>query len=126
MRMTARFLQEVEGEKQVYFTGSGAANYPIQGWAAYCASKAAVHQYAEVVAKEYPDVRIHAFRPGKVDTPMQAVIRGSSSTAFADKSHFVEAYEQGDLVQPVFVAEKLLEVFVSKTEIPVIFSTSNV
>jgi len=126
MRLTARFLQEVEGEKQVYFTGSGAANYPIEGWAAYCASKAAVHQYAEVVAKEHPGVRIHTFRPGKVDTPMQAVIRESSSTAFADKAHFVEAFEQGELVQPEFVAQKLLEVFVSKTEIPVIFSTSNV
>ena len=126
MRLTARFLQEVKGEKQVYFTGSGAANYPIEGWAAYCASKAAVHQYAEVVAKEYPMVRIHAFRPGKVDTPMQAVIRESSSTSFADKAHFVEAFEQGELVQPQFVAQKLLKVFVSKTEIPVIFSTSNV
>ena len=126
MRMTARFLQEVKGEKQVYFTGSGAANYPIEAWGAYCASKAAVHQYAEVVAKEHPDVRIHAFRPGKVDTPMQAAIRESSSTAFADKAYFVEAYEQGELVQPKFVADKLLEVFVSKTEIPVIFSTSNV
>jgi len=126
LRLTARFLQEVEGEKQVYFTGSGAANYPIEGWAAYCASKAAVHQYAEVAAKEHPQVRIHAFRPGKVDTPMQAVIRESSSKAFADKAHFVEAYEQGDLVQPHFVAQKLLQVFASKTEIPVIFSTSNV
>ena len=126
MRLTARFLQEVEGEKQVYFTGSGAANYPIEGWAAYCASKAAVHQYAEVVAKEQPGVRIHAFRPGKVDTPMQAVIRESSSTAFADKAHFVEAFEQGELVQPQFVAQKLLQVFVSESEIPVIFSTSNV
>ena len=126
MRMTARFLQEVEGEKQVYFTGSGAANYPIEGWAAYCASKAAVHQYTEVVAKEHPDIRIHAFRPGKVDTPMQTVIRESSSTAFADKAHFVEAYEQGELVQPKIVAEKLLEVFVSKIEIPVIFSISNI
>ena len=62
----------------------------------------------------------------EVDTPMQAVIRESSSTAFADKAHFVEAFEQGELVQPQFVAQKLLEVFVSKTEIPVIFSTSNV
>jgi hypothetical protein len=57
---------------------------------------------------------------------MQAVIRESSSTAFADKAHFVEAFEQGELVQPQFVAQKLLKVFVSKTEIPVIFSNSNV
>mgnify|MGYP003342004061 CR=1 FL=1 len=126
MRLTARFLQEVEGEKQVYFTGSGAANYPIEGWAAYCASKAAVHQYAEVVAMEHPKVRIHAFRPGKVDTPMQAVIRESSSQAFADKAHFIDAHEQGELVKPEQVAQKLLQVFVADSEIPVIFSTSNI
>ena len=126
MRLTARFLSEVTGEKQVYFTGSGAANYPIEGWAAYCASKAAVHQYAEVLAKEQPSIRIHAFRPGKVDTPMQAVIRESSSAAFADKAHFVEAFEQGELVKPEQVAQKLLQVFVAESEIPVIFSTSNV
>ncbi len=126
MRLTARFLQEVSGEKQVYFTGSGAANYPIEGWAAYCASKAAVHQYAEVAAKEHPTIRIHAFRPGKVDTPMQGVIRNSSAAAFADKAHFVEAYEQGELVKPEHVAQKLLQVFVADREIPVIFSTSNI
>ena len=96
MRMTARFLQEVEGEKQVYFTGSGAANYPIEGWAAYCASKAAVHQYTEVVAKEHPDVRIHAFRPGKVDTPMQTVIRESSSTAFSIKPILLKPTSKGN------------------------------
>jgi len=126
MRLTARFLSEVAGEKQVYFTGSGAANYPIEGWAAYCASKAAVHQYVEVLAKEHPKIRVHAFRPGKVDTPMQAVIRNSDAKAFADKDHFVEAFEQGELVKPEEVAQKLLQVFVANHEIPVIFSTSNI
>jgi len=57
---------------------------------------------------------------------MQAVIREKSSTTFADKAHIVEAFEQGEMVQPQFVAQKLLEVFVSKTEFSVIFSTSNV
>ena len=46
MRLTARFLKEVAGEKQVYFTGSGAAQYSIPGWSAYCASKAAIYLYA--------------------------------------------------------------------------------
>ena len=48
-------MQEVAGEKQMYFTGSGAAEFAIEGWSAYCASKAAVHMYARsVLAKEHP------------------------------------------------------------------------
>jgi len=57
---------------------------------------------------------------------MQAVIRESSSQAFADKAHFIDAYEQGELVKPEQVAQKLLQVFVADSEIPVIFSTSNI
>ena len=109
MRLSARFLNEVAGERQVYFTGSGAASYPIEGWAAYCASKAAVHQYAEVLAKEHPEVRIHAFRPGKVDTPMQGEIRSVSGHGFPSQHLFVEAHVQGDLVAPEAVARKLIE-----------------
>lgn len=125
MRLTARFLAEVAGEKQVYFTGSGAASFAIEGWSTYCASKAAVHQYAEVVAKEYPAVKVHAFRPGKVDTPMQAVIREADDAAFAMKQGFVEDYEQGKLVAPEAVAEALLSIFTTDKPLPVVVSLTD-
>ena len=125
MLLSAKFLAEVTGEKQLYFTGSGAAEFAIEGWSAYCASKAAVHMYASVLAKEHPELRIHAFRPGKVNTPMQAEIRATSIEDFPGVGHFVEEFESGSLVLPETVAASLLHVIDRKDEIPVIFSTSN-
>ena len=125
MLLSAKFLAETSGEKQLYFTGSGAAEFAIEGWSAYCASKAAVHMYASVLAKEHPELRIHAFRPGKVNTPMQAEIRATTEEDFPGVAHFVEEYESGSLVLPETVATSLLHVIDRKDEIPVIFSTSN-
>lgn len=126
MRLTARFLKEVEGEKQVYFTGSGAAQHAIQGWSAYCASKAAIHMYAEVLAEEYPNVPIHAFTPGKVDTPMQAEIRNTTEADFPSVAHFIEEYETGNLVKPETVAERLLHVIASSEKPGVVFPISQI
>ncbi len=126
MRLTARFLKEVEGDKQVYFTGSGAAQYAIPGWSAYCASKAAIHMYAEVLAQEYPQVPIHAFKPGKVDTPMQAQIRNTTTENFPSVAHFIEEYETGNLVKPETVAERLLHVIASDDKPGVVFPISQI
>lgn len=126
MRLTARFLKEVEGNKQVYFTGSGAAQFAIPGWAAYCASKAAIHMYAEVLAQEYPKVPIHAFKPGKVDTPMQAQIRNTTAEDFPSVAHFIEEYETGNLVRPETVAERLLHVIASSDKPTVVFPISQI
>ena len=57
---------------------SGAATKPYEGWAAYCASKAAVDQMTRVVALEEArhDLFAYAVAPGLVDTDMQTAIRG--------------------------------------------------
>ena len=81
--------------------------------------------YASVLAKEHPELRIHAFRPGKVHTPMQAEIRATTAEDFPGVGHFVEEFESGNLVLPETVAASLLHVIERKDEIPVIFSTSN-
>jgi len=126
MRLTARFLKEATGEKQVYFTGSGAAQFAIPGWSAYCASKAAIHMYAEVLAQEYPQVRIHAFKPGKVNTPMQAQIRTATSKDFPGVQHFIDEYQQGNLVEASDVADRLLHVIESKDNPGVVFPISQI
>jgi len=124
MRLSARFLSLVEGSKQVFFTGSGAAQYAINGWSSYCASKAAIHMYAEVLAQENPTVPVHAFMPGKVDTPMQAQIRAASEEDFPGVVHFREEHEQGLLVQPEAVAKAVLHVVQNPGEQPTIFPIS--
>jgi len=126
MRLTARFMSLSQESKQVFFTGSGAAEYPINGWSSYCASKAAIHMYAEVLAQENPSVPIHAFTPGKVDTPMQAQIRAASKEDFPGVEHFREEYADGLLVKPEAVAKAVLHVVQNPGEQPVVFPTSQI
>ena len=59
---------------------SGAAHNPMEGWSAYCSSKAGVAMLTRCVDKEYGEmgVRIFGFSPGVVDTGMQGSIRESA------------------------------------------------
>ena len=58
---------------------SGAASHPMEGWSAYCASKAGLAMLTQCVAQEGGATGILAYglRPGLVDTDMQAEIRAS-------------------------------------------------
>jgi len=58
---------------------SGAAEHPHEGWSAYCSTKAGVAMLTQMVAHENEGsgFRIFGFRPGLVDTEMQAIIRAS-------------------------------------------------
>lgn len=57
---------------------SGAASFPLEGWSAYCASKAGLAMLTKSIHHEYGDrMRVYGFRPGVVDTGMQAQIRAS-------------------------------------------------
>ena len=58
---------------------SGAAHHPLEGWGAYCASKAALAMLTRQCALEAGDkgVRVYGFAPGTVDTQMQEMIRAS-------------------------------------------------
>ena len=58
---------------------SGASNQPLHGWAAYCASKAALLMLTRSTELEGAarGIRGFAFAPGLVDTGMQANIRAA-------------------------------------------------
>lgn len=51
---------------------SGAASNPVEGWSAYCASKAAVSMFTKCIDLEYSayGIRLHNFIPGMVGTDM--------------------------------------------------------
>jgi NAD(P)-dependent dehydrogenase (short-subunit alcohol dehydrogenase family) len=89
---------------------SGAATKPYVGWAAYCASKAAVDHLTRVVALEEAGNGLDAYSvyPGLVDTDMQAAIRASSESDFPDGSRFRRAAEENRFNAPAWVAEHLL------------------
>ncbi len=91
---------------------SGAGKNPIDSWAAYCASKAALDLFSQTVALELQlnqnnTWNIHSIAPGVVDTSMQAHIRGTSPEKFKSLSRFIELKQNGDLVSPEKTAQKI-------------------
>jgi 3-oxoacyl-[acyl-carrier protein] reductase len=57
---------------------SGAAHRPLEGWAAYCASKAGLWMLTQSLHLEEGEaVDVYAASPGTVDTEMQVLIRAS-------------------------------------------------
>lgn len=109
--LTNHFLASTSHTKdrRVMLISSGAGRQAIAGWGVYCASKAALDRYAEVVSLEQGDrVRIAAVAPGMINTPMQATIRDADAKRFPVLEKFVQIHEQGALAKPADVAQQLL------------------
>ncbi len=87
---------------RVINVSSGAAVNVISGWAAFCAAKAALNHWTRALAKEEPDITAIAFRPGVVDTAMQAAIRREGAEAMPEEvyNRFVRYFEEGELLPP--------------------------
>lgn len=106
---------------------SGAGKYPVEGWAQYCASKAALDMLTRVAAEENPKATICAIAPGIVNTPMQAAIRESEKEDFPEVARFEDYHKNGDLVAPNVVADKILSLLHQPGKMPdVIFSVRDV
>lgn len=107
-----RRFQEYRTEKIILNISSGAAQKDMEGWAAYCASKAALDRFttvcvAEQKRKNFP-VDLYSVSPGVIDTPMQRAIRAADATRFPMHEHFMALYEEGQLTSPETAAAKLL------------------
>lgn len=91
---------------------SGAAWKPYAGWGAYCAGKAAVERFTEVVAVEEGAIGLRAYSiaPGVVDTEMQSQIRATKDSDFPERGRFVRRKQAGAFNDPVFVADELLAI----------------
>ncbi|MBC6990560.1 SDR family NAD(P)-dependent oxidoreductase [Hymenobacter sp. BT491] len=91
---------------------SGAAQRPIDGWAAYCASKAALDSLSQTAQKEQDlrgsGIRIRSLAPGVLDTSMQEHIRTAEAESFSEASRFAALHEQGKLVKTEDVAASIV------------------
>lgn len=87
---------------RVISVSSGAAEYGIAGWGAYCTTKGALNQFNRVLAEEEERITAVAVRPGVVDTAMQDEIREKGATGMPTEAHsrFVEMHKQGNLLPP--------------------------
>jgi NAD(P)-dependent dehydrogenase (short-subunit alcohol dehydrogenase family) len=106
----ARHVRSRPGGGLLVNVSSGAATTPYEGWAAYCAAKAAVDQLTRVVAAEEAGagLRAHAVAPGVVDTDMQARIRSADEAAFPRVERFRDLARDGAFNSPAWVADHIL------------------
>ena len=92
---------------------SGAARRPVDGWAAYCASKAALEALTVTAQKEQEirgsGIRLRSLSPGVIDTAMQAHIRTAAEASFSEVAHFSAYHAQGQLAPAEQVAAKIVQ-----------------
>lgn len=90
---------------------SGAAQRPVDGWGAYCASKAALDALSATAQREHDlrgsGIRIRSLAPGVLDTAMQEQIRTADAQDFSDIERFANLKQAGHLVEPEQAAEKI-------------------
>lgn len=104
-----------EAQKVIINISSGAAGFPVDGWAAYCTSKAGLEMYAQVVNEDWKqeghnNCYIYNIAPGIVDTEMQDEIRKKKEEDFSRLSDFKKYKEKGELVRPEGVANKVYKI----------------
>ncbi|KAA5548565.1 SDR family NAD(P)-dependent oxidoreductase [Adhaeribacter rhizoryzae] len=92
---------------------SGAGKRPMDGWSAYCASKAALDMLSLTCQKEQEllgtGVKVYSLAPGVVDTAMQAHIREAESDQFSELERFKLLKENKELLDPEAVGKKILQ-----------------
>jgi benzil reductase ((S)-benzoin forming) len=91
---------------------SGAGQRPVDGWGAYCASKAALDMMSQVVQKEQDrrgrNVRVRSLSPGTLDTDMQTLIRQADEQQLSEVGRFVGLHESGQLISPAAAAARVI------------------
>jgi len=111
MNTFLQVYQHLACPKIVVNVSSGAGQYPIDGWATYCASKAAIDMLSMTVQKEQElrgnPVQVFALSPGIVDTGMQEQIRHSDEQKFSAVERFRDYKENGELASPEEVGRKI-------------------
>jgi benzil reductase ((S)-benzoin forming) len=116
LMLSAAFVQTSTHatDRRILHVSSAAGHKAYQGWAIYCATKAALDHHARcVVLDATPGLRIASVAPGLVDTHMQDEIRATSLEKFPERPRFEEFKERGDLRPPREVAAKLVDYVLS-------------
>jgi len=91
---------------------SGAADFPLKGWANYCAAKAYMNSFLAVLALENPEYKIVSFDPGVMDTGMQEIIRNTEKEVFNLVDTFIGYKNSGQLRKPEDVADQMIERYI--------------
>lgn len=111
-------LKGFPGSKRIVNISSGAGRNAYEGWGTYCATKAGLNHFSQVVALEQrkakQPVEIVSIAPGIIDTGMQVAIRASNEDAFPLLDRFIDYKEQGLLSSAEQTARKLISFIENK------------
>jgi benzil reductase ((S)-benzoin forming) len=94
---------------------TGAAVRPIEGWPMYCATKAGIRMFFDVLREQCrgrPDITVHNIDPGVMDTDMQRRIRLSEKAEFPMRDHFKSLKKEGVLLPPVVAAKAIIKKYI--------------
>jgi benzil reductase ((S)-benzoin forming) len=111
LALTNAFIAATQAcpDRRIVQISSGAARSPYAGWSIYCATKAALDQYARGLALEgHAGLRVESLAPGIIDTDMQGQVRATALEAFPMRPKFDKLKAEGALASPDLVAQKLL------------------
>lgn len=81
----------------------------MPGWGVYCATKAAVDMYTQVLTQEHKNVRAASLAPGVIDTEMQQDIRTSDVQNFPNVERFSDLHKNGLLASPADTARHIIQ-----------------
>jgi benzil reductase ((S)-benzoin forming) len=101
--LTQKLLPQLSGGRVLHI-GSGAAYFPVTGWAAYCTSKAALSMLTRCWQLECKEIAFASVMPGIIDTEMQAKIRRAQQMDVEKHDFFIQLKANGQLVAPETVA----------------------
>jgi benzil reductase ((S)-benzoin forming) len=115
MIFTAYLLAATKGlaaERRIVNISSGLARRPMDGTAAYCATKAGLDMFTRCINEEArtsgAPIRAVALAPGVIDTDMQVGMRGQDEARFPESKTFRAMKDEGRLSSPDSVAAKIV------------------
>ncbi len=100
-----------QGGGTIITVSSGAAHGPVEGWTAYCSSKAGAYMLTRAADKEYRErgIRVLGLSPGTVATDMQREIKASGINP-------VSQLEWSDHIPPEWPAQALMWMCTSEAD----------
>jgi benzil reductase ((S)-benzoin forming) len=108
--------------KVIVNISSGAGQRPVDGWSAYCASKAALDMLSQTCQQEQDllgsGIKVYALSPGVVDTAMQQHIREANSEQFSSRQRFLDLHANEELLPPGTVASRILNLVNHRPQYP--------
>lgn len=101
-------VKPLDADARIVNISSGAGRSATPGWGVYCATKAALDHYTQVLNTENHGVRAVSLAPGVIDTGMQQAIRASDPQDFPNVQRFEQLHQQKQLAAPADVAARIL------------------